>query len=36
MMTDPTGYRGHGLNERIEISAYQAALEFWYEIMQEL
>ena len=36
MMTDPTGYRGHGLNERIEISAYQVALEFWYEIMQEL
>jgi len=36
MMTDPTGYRGHGLNERIEITAYQATLDFWYEVMKQL
>ena len=36
MMTDPTGYRGHGLNERIEITAYQATLDFWYGIMKQL
>ena len=36
MMTDPTGYRGHGLNERIEIIAYQATLDFWYEVMKQL
>jgi len=36
MMTDPTGYRGHGLNERIEITAYQASLDFWYGVMKQL
>ena len=36
MMSDPTGYRGHGLNERIEITAYEASLDFWYHIMKEL
>lgn len=36
MMTDPTGYRGHGLNERIEIIAYQATLDFWYGVMKQL
>ena len=36
MMTDPTGYRGHGLNERIEITAYQATLDFWYGVMKQL
>ena len=36
MMTDPTGYRGHGLNERIEITAYQATLDFWYRVMKQL
>jgi len=36
MMTDPTGYRGHGLNERIEITAYKASLDFFYGIMKQL
>jgi len=36
MMTDPTGYRGHGLNERIEISAFNATLDFWYTLMKQL
>ena len=36
MMTDPTGYRGHGLNERIEITAFNATLDFWYALMKQL
>ncbi|HJL79576.1 MAG: M20/M25/M40 family metallo-hydrolase [Gammaproteobacteria bacterium] len=36
MMSDPTGYRGHGLDERIEISAFNASLDFWYALMKQL
>ena len=36
MMTDPTGFRAHGLDERVEISAFNASLDFWYAIMKQL
>ncbi|MBT3992938.1 MAG: M20/M25/M40 family metallo-hydrolase [Gammaproteobacteria bacterium] len=36
IMTDPSGFRAHGLNERIEISAFHSSLDFWYESMKQL
>ena len=36
MMTDPTGFRAHGLNERVEIEAFNASLDFWYALMKQL
>jgi acetylornithine deacetylase/succinyl-diaminopimelate desuccinylase-like protein len=36
VMTDPSGFRAHGLNERIEISAFHSSLDFWYESMKQL
>jgi len=36
MMTDPTGFRAHGLDERVEISAFNASLDFWYALMEQL
>ena len=36
MMTDPTGFRAHGLDERVEISAFNASLDFWYVLMKQL
>ena len=36
MMTDPTGFRAHGLDERVEISAFNASLDFWYTLMKQL
>ena len=36
MMTDPTGFRAHGLDERVEISAFNASLDFWYALMKQL
>ena len=36
IMEDPTGWRSHGLNERVEVDAFAASLEFWYELMKQL
>jgi acetylornithine deacetylase/succinyl-diaminopimelate desuccinylase-like protein len=36
IMTDPTGFRAHGLNERIEITAFYSSLDFWYAVMKQL
>ena len=36
IMEDPTGGRAHGLNERVEVDAFAASLEFWYQLMKQL
>ena len=36
IMEDPTGWRSHGLNERVEVDAFAASLEFWYQLMKQL
>ena len=36
IMEDPTGGRAHGLNERVEVNAFAASLEFWYQLMKQL
>ena len=36
IMEDPAGGRAHGLNERVEVNAFAASLEFWYQLMKQL
>ncbi len=36
IMEDPAGGRAHGLNERVEVDAFAASLEFWYQLMKQL
>ena len=36
IMEDPEGGRAHGLNERVEVDAFAASLEFWYQLMKQL
>ena len=36
IMEDPTCGRAHGLNERVEVDAFAASLEFWYQLMKQL
>ena len=36
IMEDPSGGRAHGRNERVEVNAFAASLEFWYQLMKQL